>query len=97
MSVAAEPAAGDAARPGDLLDHQHDVEDGPAAAAVGGGHGHAHEACRGKVLHVVPGVLLARVPAGRALGEHAVGEVARPPPQRLLLGRQLEIHGRHQM
>src|SRR3989304_3572539 len=70
-----------------------------AAQPAGGGPAglawdrHAHEPRRDEVLHVLPRVLLGGVPAGRAGGEDRVGQLARPAPERLLLGRQLELPG----
>src|SRR5439155_24038653 len=86
-------APGDAARARDLLDDEDHVEQRPAPAAEGLGDGHPHEAGGREVLHVLPRVFLAGVPARGALGERAVGELACPPAQLLLLGGQLEVHG----
>ena len=45
-----------------------------------------------QVLHVVPGILLAGVPALRPRAKHPVGQFARPRLPRLLRGVELEIH-----
>src|SRR5262249_14294293 len=53
---------------------------------------HAHEATGDEIFDVLPGILLALVPARSAPGERSIGQVASTLPQHLLLGGQLEIH-----
>ncbi len=87
-----DDASGDAAGPGDLLDHEHHVEQRAVPAPVLARDRHAHEAGGDEILDVVPGVFLAVIPARGALGEDAIGQLARPRPQRDLLGGQIEVH-----
>src|SRR5207245_8370918 len=65
----------DATSARNLFDDEHDAEDRPAGAAVLARDRHAHEATRDEILHVVPGILLALVPARRPPGERSVGQV----------------------
>ena len=84
--------SGHAADARDLLDRQDHVEERPGRSAVGRGHGHAQEPRLDEAFHVVPGILLALVPARRALAELVVGERAGAGSDRLLLGGQRKPH-----